>query len=151
MYFILPDEGVSIDTVLSDPEALSFMTQGWSYENKKHVKVNLSLPKFDVDSSMDLIDGLKNLGVESCFDFETSDFSPILGDSIDAEVSKVSHAARVKIDEEGVVATSYIEMPNAGSAAPPDDEVDFILDRPFIFVIANSDGLPLFVGVVNQP
>jgi serine protease inhibitor len=39
----------------------------------------------------------------------------------------------------------------AGSwAAPPDDEIDFILDRPFFFVITRSN-LPLFAGVVNEP
>ena len=39
----------------------------------------------------------------------------------------------------------------AGAAAPPKDEMDFVLDRPFLFAITGTDGLPLFVGVVNQP
>jgi len=37
---------------------------------------------------------------------------------------------------------------------PREDEIDFVLDRPFLFAITNSwrdSGLPLFVGVVNQP
>jgi len=38
-----------------------------------------------------------------------------------------------------------------GSAMPPSEEVDFVADRPFLFVITGRDGLPLFVGVVNQP
>ena len=29
--------------------------------------------------------------------------------------------------------------------------VEFILDRPFIFVILGRDDLPLFVGIVNDP
>ncbi len=29
---------------------------------------------------------------------------------------------------------------------PPEEEVDFTLDRPFLFVITGEDGLPLFVG-----
>ena len=28
---------------------------------------------------------------------------------------------------------------------------DFVLDRPFLFVVTNGAGLPLFVGVVNHP
>ena len=153
MYFILPDEGVSIDEVMYDSEALEFMTSVSQYENAKGVRVNFSMPKFDVDSSLDLQDGLNKLGVRSCFDFDTSDFSPIIEPKGGEElrVSKVSHAARVKVDEKGVVATSYVVIDMPGSAAPPDDEVDFVLDRPFIFVITNRDGLPLFVGVVNQP
>ena len=40
---------------------------------------------------------------------------------------------------------SYPEM------APYPNEMDFVLDRPFLFAITGYDGLPLFVGVVNQP
>lgn len=42
-------------------------------------------------------------------------------------------------------------MMMAGAAAPPEEEMDFVLDRPFLFAITGYDGLPLFVGVVNQP
>ena len=53
----------------------------------------------------------------------------------------------------GVVMTAaaYIELPGAGAAAPTDAIIDFILDRPFIFVITSQDNLPLFAGTVNQP
>ncbi|MCH5231965.1 MAG: serpin family protein, partial [Muribaculaceae bacterium] len=66
-------------------------------------------------------------------------------------VSQVQHAARVKVDEEGceAAAYTYIGMPTSGM--PPADEVDFILDRPFLFAITGDSGLPLFVGTVNQP
>ena len=55
------------------------------------------------------------------------------------------------IDEEGVTAAAYTVMAAAGSSAPPEDEVDFVLDRPFLFVLASDDGLPLFAGTVAQP
>ena len=35
--------------------------------------------------------------------------------------------------------------------APLAEEMDFVLDRPFLFAITESDGLPLFVGAVNRP
>ncbi len=68
-----------------------------------------------------------------------------------AYVSKAEHAARVTVDEEGVVAAAYTVLAMSGAAAPPEDEIDFVLDRPFLFVITGAHGLPLFVGVVNQP
>ncbi len=59
---------------------------------------------------------------------------------------------RVTVDEEGVSAAAYtVMMADAGGAMPPEKEVDFILDRPFLFVITGNDGLPLFTGVVNDP
>ncbi|MBQ6892914.1 MAG: serpin family protein [Clostridia bacterium] len=149
MWFILPDEDVNVQELLSDEEALSFMSANGSWENQKSLRVNLSLPKFDVKSKSDLADGLKNLGITDCFSAEKADFSPLAEGQI--WLDKVEHGARVVIDEEGVTAAAYTEMILCGSAMPPDDEVDFILDRPFIFVITGSDGLPLFVGTVNNP
>ena len=49
-----------------------------------------------------------------------------------------------------VKAATYIELPGAGSAAPPEEIIDFVLNRPFLFVITN-DKLPLFAGCVNNP
>ena len=39
----------------------------------------------------------------------------------------------------------------AGAAQPPDEIIDFVLDRPFVFVVTNRYDLPLFAGVVNEP
>ena len=36
------------------------------------------------------------------------------------------------------------------SPAPPDEIIDFVLDRPFLFFVTNSN-IPLFAGAVNQP
>ena len=66
-------------------------------------------------------------------------------------VSQVQHDIRVTIDEEGVTAAAYTAMSACAAAMPPEDEVDFVLDRPFLFVLTNEDGLPLFAGIVEQP
>ena len=42
-------------------------------------------------------------------------------------------------------------MAMEGATAPPEEEVDFVLDRPFLFAVTSQDGLPLFVGIVHQP
>ena len=149
MWFILPDEDVNVDTLLTDAEVLSFITSNNQWSNQKTVNINLSIPKFDVSSGLDLKEGLKNLGVTDCFDADKSDFSPLHKE--DGYISKASHAARVSIDEKGVVASAYTSMIEAGGAMPVTDEVNFVADRPFIFVITGFDGLPLFIGIVNQP
>lgn len=150
MWFVLPDEGVSVDELLQDEQVMKFiLTNEW--EDSKYLIVNLSVPKFDVASDMDLVSGLKALGVTDIFDSEVSDFSPMTADTEEIYLSQAMHAARVMIDEEGCTAVAYTVMPVAGAAMPPDEEIDFILDRPFLFVITGSDNLPLFVGVVNQP
>ena len=55
------------------------------------------------------------------------------------------------VDEEGVAAAAYTVMPVEGATEPPEDEVDFVLDRPFLFCLTSADGLPLFAGTVANP
>ena len=149
MMFILPDEGVSPEQLLSDEQAMKFMFSRSEYENSKMIRINMSVPKFDVSSKLDLANGLKNLGVTDVFNMQKSNFSPLTSDT-KVMVTKVEHGARVAIDEEGVVAAAYTAMMLAGSPMPPEDEIDFVIDRPFIFVLNGVDGLPLFVGIVNN-
>ena len=152
MWFILPDEDVSADELLQDEQMMEFvLSDKYEWENNEYVTVHLSVPKFDVSSDLDLISDLKALGVTDVFDPAISDFTPMTSDTGDIYLSQAKHAARVKIDEEGCTAVAYTAMAVSGASMPPEEEVDFILDRPFIFVITGSGELPLFVGIVNQP
>ena len=151
MWFILPDEGKTTADVLSEGTygemiSLGDGEEGW--QNKKHMKVNLSVPKFDVSSTINLKEGLNKMGVTKVFDMESSDFTAITSDT-PVYVSAVNQSARVEIDEKGVKAATYIEIPGAGAAQPPEEIIDFVLDRPFVFVISKGN-LPLFTGVVNN-
>ena len=167
MWFILPDEGYSVDELLESGEAMDFLLRaprrGYTDEktgeyvdlwpDSKRLKINLSLPKFDVSSDLDLIDGLQKLGVTDVFDGQVSNFDPLGAGTADPlYIDKAQHAARVKVDEDGCEAAAYTVMsPSGGAAPPPDDQVDFVLDRPFLFAVTGDSNLPLFTGVVNQP
>ena len=152
MWFILPDEGVGVDELLTDGQVMEFLLAGGEWENSKYLIVNLSVPKFDVTSQMELGEGLRALGVTDVFDYVVSDFSPMTEDTDEVYVSTAQHDARVTIDEEGCTAAAYtVILAVTGDPMPPDEEIDFVADRPFLFVITGADGLPLFVGVVNRP
>ena len=150
MWFLLPDEGVTPEELLADEATLDFLLSGGESAESKYLIVNLSVPKFDIASDLDLTDSLKKMGIADVFDPAVSDFSPMTDDT-EAYLSQAKHAARVAIDEEGVTAAAYTVMMMCGEGAPPEEEVDFVLDRPFVFAITGVDGLPLFVGVVHQP
>ena len=151
MWFILPDEGKTTADVLSGGAYGEMISSGSGedgWQNQKYMKVNLSVLKFDVSSTVNLKDGLGRMGVTKVFDMENSDFTAITSDS-PVYVTAVNQSARVEIDEKGVKAATYIEIPGAGSAMPPEEIIDFVLDRPFVFVISKGN-LPLFTGVVNN-
>lgn len=152
MWFILPDEDVSVDELLQDEQLMKFiLSDKYEWENNEYITVHLSVPKFDVSSDMDLIFDLKVLGVTDVFDPAVSDFTPMTPDVGEICLSQAKHAVRVKIDEEGCTAASYTVMAAVAAGLPPEEEMDFILDRPFVFVITGNGEMPLFVGVVNQP
>lgn len=148
MWFLLPDEGVSPEELLADEEAMEFLLADGDWENSKFLTINLSVPKFDVQSQIDLTDGLQNLGITDAFDLNRADFSPVT--DMQLCVTRATHGARVCIDEEGCTAAAFTVFMDAGSAMPP-EEVDFVLNRPFLFVITSEVGMPLFVGIVNNP
>ena len=136
--------------LLADEPTMDFLLSGGESVESKYLIVNLALPKFDTASDLDLADSLKALGITDVFDPAVSDFSPMTDDTA-AYLSQAKHAARVTVDEEGVTAAAYTVMMTCGAAAPPEEEVDFVLNRPFVFAITGTDGLPLFVGIVHQP
>ena len=152
MWFIRPDheDGVSVAALLDDPATMEFILADGNWENNKFLVVNFSVPKFDVAGEKDLVNSLRNLGIIDVFDQAAADFTPVTPTE-GVFVSEVDHAARVAIDEEGVTAAAYTVIPAAGAAMPPDEEIDFILDKPFLFAITGETGLPLFIGVVQTP
>ena len=151
MLFFLPDEGVTVDKLITDKQVLALMQGKTGSVESKYLKVNMSVPKFDVVADQDLIGGLKELGVTDVFDAEKSDFGGILAQQSEPVwVNKVQHAARVAIDEEGVTAAAYTVMTLCGTGAPQ-DEMDFTLDRPFMFAITGPGDTILFTGVVENP
>ncbi len=154
VWFLLPDEKVTADELLKDSEAMEFLvkTDKNSWKNQKDAVINLAVPKFDVTSRFGLKEGLEELGVTDVFQPETSDFSPMTEDDRALYVSKADHAARAAVDEEGITAAAYTVIGiEATAALVPEDEIDFVLNRPFIFAVTGTDGLPLFTGIVNQP
>ena len=144
MTFYLPDEGVTVEELLQRKNILGepLAVDEWV------VRVNWSVPKFDIHASLELNDALQALGVTDAFDVSKADFSPLTEQT--AYVESVNQAARVRIDERGVEAAAYTEVEAAdGDPMPrelPEEEMD--LNRPFVFVL-EQDGVPLFVGVIQ--
>lgn len=174
MRILLSDAGETVSALLSDDETLSFLTarkweqgSGVGYylptdrlwpQMKNDAVVHLSIPKFDVSSDADLKAALTTLGLGALFTPGAADFSPLFAATPENEalkatscVGKIEHAARVTIDEEGVSAAAYTQMELAGAAPPPDLEIDFTVDRPFLFALVSADFQPLFVGAVYEP
>ncbi len=159
MWFLLPDEGMSVQDALlggatpfngfdASPGKVLDTPFGAAVASEGLAKLRWSVPKFDVDSDLDLIPTLNALGVTDIFT-DSADFSPLT--DTDARVSAVKHAARVTVDEAGCEAAAFtaVTVETTGMMQEDLPIVEMNLNRPFGFLITGAEGLPLFTGVVN--
>lgn len=153
MWVFLPDEDVSTDELIKSGEIVKLITDtSFDYPDCKNLIVNFAIPKFDTSYTTDLKEGLTEMGITDVFDGAKADFSAMLTDTPGGTaLSKAQHSVRVAIDEEGCTASAFTAMAICGAAMPPDEKMDFILDRPFVFIIQGSSGDTLFAGVINNP
>ena len=154
MRFLLPDEGVTLESLLADGSAVGGLMDYDAQSALPSAKLIWSVPKFDVNSDLELTDALEALGVSDVFDGGKADFSPLIDPERFDEsiaVTQVQHAARVKIDETGCEAAAFTAITADATAAMPEElpEIEMDLNRPFAFLITGVDGLPLFIGSVN--
>ena len=151
MYFFLPEEGRDVNDLLTDPRILCATRFDEEDDNWFTPVVHLSVPKFSVSAKTDLTGVIEELGVTDVLDPEKADFSPLTENVDELHLTKAEHAAVVEIDEQGVTGAAYTALGvTANGAAVPDDEIDFTLDRPFLFVVTGRDGAVLFAGVVRN-
>ena len=148
MRLILPQPEISIDQVL---QALSESDENL-WKNTILADINLKMPRFTLENKMDLIPALQALGMKKAFTNE-ADFSSM--SDISTYISLVQQATRLKVDEDGSegAAVTVIEGYLSDLMRPlPEEEVDFFLDRPFLFqIIESSTGTVLFMGQVGSP
>jgi len=115
-------------------------------------QVDLSMPRFRVDAGFMLKDTLESLGVRTAFT-PAADFSGITDDE-PLHISAVVHKAWIDVGEEGTEAAAATAVAISALALirKPPPEVTLVLDRPFLFVIADAaSGLPLFLGQFTRP
>ena len=152
MWFILPNEGISVEQVLQSAEVTAMLARE-SREKWQNCDLVWKIPKFDVTYKKVLSDDLKQLGVTDVFTPAKADLSEIFSTrNTSTYVSGISHTARIIVDEDGVEAAAYTGVTMAGTTAPPKLEtVYFTADRPFMFAVTGPENTLLFAGVIENP
>lgn len=145
MTFILPDDGVSVQELLSSPEKVAAL---FTDDESKYGKVIFQIPRFSFGSQLQLEESLQALGMTKAFE-ENADFTGITDDM--AFISSVKQDSHIAIDERGVEAAAFTQIDYAGAMPPNDDIAEMILNRPFIYYITARDGTVLFIGVCSDP
>lgn len=156
----LPYEGGSIEMVVILPEAGQFealrakIDAAWLTEalaQRQSHTVDLSMPKFKVESDFRLVDALSALGMPAAFQPDQADFSGMDGRR-DLYIGEVLHKAYVNVDEAGTEAAAATAVIMEMTAGLPEQPVVMTINRPFLFLIREvQSGTVLFVGQVTEP
>jgi len=114
-------------------------------------QVDLSLPRFDIETSIDLAAVLAGMGMTTAFT-DSADFSGMTTDER-LTIGGVIHQANITVDETGTEAAAATAVVMVATAAPePTEPVTFTVDRPFTFWLREtSTGAIVFIGRVNDP
>ena len=152
MYVFLPDPG-------SSPEKLVGIMTGdkWERVTKPGFEDRdgtVVLPKLRLEYGVKLEQTLKALGMNVAFDpFGAADFSGI--SSRPLYISAVRQRTFVEVNEEGTEAAAVTGMSvplSSGPEPPPPPPFKMIVDRPFLFLIADEQtGTILFMGIIFEP
>ena len=150
MIFLLPNE--KHKSLVDLEEAMSKVTNLNSilkFGDKE--KVEVTLPRFKIESEFKLVESLEKLGMTDMFG-PTADFSGMTGGiNKGIYVSEVVQKAFVEVHEEGTEAAAATAAVMMGRSRQPEPE-RFTCDRPFMFLIKdNLTGMILFSGHVTDP
>ena len=112
-------------------------------------RVNVSLPKFNIESEFDLNKTLNNLGVKEAFT-SAADFSGITSKE-KLYISQVVHKANITIDENGTEAAAATAVLMRKTAFMNYTD-DFKANKPFLFILRNNENnLIYFMGKITNP
>lgn len=138
------DNDISMYIALSDKADMKFE----EYIDKMYVNnVDLYLPKFQPDYKTSIKELLLNMGIKTVFTY-SADLSNMINGK-NAFVSDIEHRSKIKIDEEGTVASAYTSV-MLGAGMAMEKPVEFKVNRPFTFFIRdNTNNEILFMGRCN--
>lgn len=113
--------------------------------------VDIYVPKFKFDYSLNFKNDLENLGITQAFT-KDADFSNMA--SADLHVSDAIHKANIDFSEAGIKAAAVTSFAMVGNALAEEGPQPIVIDinRPFLFLIRDRvNNTTWFTGAVYQP
>ncbi len=116
-------------------------------------KVDLTLPRFSIESRFDLAEALVALGMPLAFEPLQADFTGIATLPFGLYIKAVIHQAIIDADEKGTeAAAATAVMVATGGPGDTSEPVVIRANRPFLFVLSDvPTGAILFIGRVADP
>ena len=120
-------------------------------ENAAEAEVNAGLPSFEGRTRTELSAALAGMGMTDAFDMGLADFSGMGESGLGGIfISRVLHETFIEVTPQGTRAAAVTVIEAPAGAEPPQDLKTVICDRPFAYMIVDTEyNVPLFFGVVT--
>jgi len=143
---LLPNEDISIEAYIESLTGSGFLD---ILESKQPIEVHASMPKFEYEYEISMIDALEALGMHEAFDSARADFTGLATSSNgNIFIDEVLHKTFISVDERGTRAGAVTSV-SLSDGAPPEEPIVVRLDRPFVFAIVDdATNLPMFIGTM---
>lgn len=153
MYVFLPDEGVSLDSLIEGMNKENWETHISGFRNV--TGLNVGLPKFKIEYGVKRLNAaLKSLGMEIAFSPKYANFRGIADPEFaNLYIDFVDHKAFVEVNEEGTeAAAATVVAIGMTTTVTHNIPKTFIVDRPFFLAIRDDrSGTILFMGKIVEP
>ncbi|XP_077322821.1 serine protease inhibitor A6-like [Lithobates pipiens] len=146
-------DNASMIIAVAEPGKIREVEQGLSAETIQRWRtswrkwtIELSVPKFNITSKINLKDELPKVGIKTPFT-NAADFSGITG-NLGLKVGSAIHQAVINVDEGGTEAAAATVVEMVNYSLPP----SIYIDKPFIFfMFEQTTNSILFMGRVINP
>ncbi|CAG5093852.1 Similar to SERPINB14B: Ovalbumin-related protein Y (Gallus gallus) [Cotesia congregata] len=146
MYIIVPIQKNGLQKLEDNFHKINFTA---IHNDKALYRVEFYMPKFKIETTVNLNQALKDIGIGSMFD-DTADFSGISKNG-SLKVDQVLQKTFIEVDEEGSEASTTTAVHNfQPTETKHRGNVHFEVNHPFMVVIA-SDEFIIFAGRVKNP
>jgi serine protease inhibitor len=123
----------------------------WDALQTRPLTGSIAVPRFSAQSSLELSEPLKALGLEPAFT-PGPDFDGLVSGTGEKALQRVLHTARVDVDEQGTRAAAVTIVTAMATAAYGGPPFELRLDRPFLWAVEHRPtGTLLFLGIVTDP
>lgn len=146
LFVLLPNEGRSVDDVLSTLDSNSWNETLYMAGYSKEVDVKL--PRFKAESYLKMEETLQEMGCSSMF-FSKNELPRISENAEDLYVNLVRQRTFLEVSEEGAEASAVtvIGMGTSSGRTEPEEKHIFHATRPFVYMIQErTSGAIFFIG-----
>ncbi|MCR4906237.1 MAG: serpin family protein [Clostridiales bacterium] len=115
------------------------------------LKADCGMPKFEYEASLGLNEITEALGIQKAFTGSAELGGLNENGADDIMIDSIFQKAKIVLNEHGTKAAAATAINFATTAFMPEIRREVYLDKPFFYAIVNADGIPLFLGTVEDP